>query len=389
MRVDRSIVILCTAVLGAALMAPAQEPVPVNWKHLSSLNGDIPKPDLGRQVATLIMDIDKDGVKDFVVLSYEKMAWFQRTKNGWKRYAVENGAPGVRMEAGGDCHDIDGDGDLDILEGAQSKAGEIWWWENPCPDFAPDKPWKRHPVIAVGGTHHDQIFGDFDGDGNVELAFWYNAGRQLCLAEIPDDPTAPWPVEVIAQLEMNQPNPEGLARIDVDLDGKLDIVGAGCYFKHTSGKTFQRYVLDAGYRFSRSAAGDLIQGGRPEIVISSGDDVGPLNLYYYDGLNWKTKTLKERVDHGHSLQVGDLNGDGHLDIYAGEMYRPGPQEKCRQWVLYGDGKGNFTEQLLSTGIGSHESKIGDLDGDGDLDILQKDFQQDQRVDVWLNMGPAR
>jgi hypothetical protein len=40
--------------------------------------------------------------------------------------------------------------------------------------------------------------------------------------------------------------------------------------------------------------------------------------------------------------------------------------------------------LLAKGIGAHESKVGDLDGDGDLDILQKDFQQDRRVDVWLN-----
>jgi hypothetical protein len=107
---------------------------PVQWTHLSSMTGQIPAPDVGRQVATLILDIDKDGVNDFVVASYEKIAWFQRSNEGWKRYAVEDGAPGVRIEAGGDFHDIDGDGDLDILEGAQSKAGEIWWWENPYPD---------------------------------------------------------------------------------------------------------------------------------------------------------------------------------------------------------------------------------------------------------------
>jgi sugar phosphate isomerase/epimerase len=42
--------------------------------------------------------------------------------------------------------------------------------------------------------------------------------------------------------------------------------------------------------------------------------------------------------------------------------------------------------LISTGIGCHECRIGDLDGDGDLDILQKDFQHDRRVDVWLDNG---
>jgi hypothetical protein len=137
---------------------------------------------------------------------------------------------------------------------------------------------------------------------------------------------------------------------------------------------------------SRSAAGDLIKGGRPEIVLGSGDGVGPLNLYEYSDGGWIKHTLIDKVDHGHSLQVGDINGDGNMDIYAAEMYRPGPGITCQQWVLYGDGTGKFTTQLISTGIGAHEARIGDLDGDGDLDILQKDFQEHRRVDIWLNDG---
>ena len=34
----------------------------VRWTHLSSKAGDIPAPDVGRQVATLILDVDKDEV---------------------------------------------------------------------------------------------------------------------------------------------------------------------------------------------------------------------------------------------------------------------------------------------------------------------------------------
>ena len=42
-------------------------------------------------------------------------------------------------------------------------------------------------------------------------------------------------------------------------------------------------------------------------------------------------------------------------------------------------------EVVSTGIGNHESRPGDLDGDGDADILTKPYRWDApRVDVWIN-----
>jgi len=48
---------------------------------------------------------------------------------------------------------------------------EVWWWENPYPDFDPEKSWNRYLVKNSdegGKAHHDQIFGDFDGDGEID-----------------------------------------------------------------------------------------------------------------------------------------------------------------------------------------------------------------------------
>lgn len=54
-------------------------------------------------------------------------------------------------------------------------------------------------------------------------------------------------------------------------------------------------------------------------------------------------------------------------------------------ILYGDGNGNFIPTLVSTGIGNHESTVGDLDNDGDLDILGKLINWDTpRLDLWVN-----
>ncbi|HLU50055.1 MAG TPA: hypothetical protein VK116_18285 [Planctomycetota bacterium] len=49
--------------------------------------------------------------------------------------------------------------------------------------------------------------------------------------------------------------------------------------------------------------------------------------------------------------------------------------------------GSFETELVSTGIGTHGSPLGDLDGDGDLDILGVPFNWDvPRVDLWLQNG---
>ena len=354
------------------------------WQHHSSLTGELPVPAVGRQVATIILDIDKDGRNDFVIPSYERMVWYRQGDDGWQRYAIENGDPGVRMEAGGESHDIDGDGDLDIVMAAQSNAGEIWWWENPYPDYSPGRPWQRYEALRVGGTHHDQIFGDFDVDGEIELAFWYNRGKQLYLAEIPADPKTTWPFTEIARFDDDKPRPEGLAKIDIDLDGKIDIVGGGYWFKHISGTEFSSNVIDPEYRFTRTAVGDLVKGGRPEVVIGSGDQTGPLNMYEWRDNGWQKTTLVGYLDHGHTLRVADIDADGNPDVYTAEMYRPGALHECRQMILYGDGKGKFRTVIISTGLGTHEGRIADFNSDGFPDILQKDFQQHRRVDIWLN-----
>lgn len=93
---------------------------------------------------------------------------------------------------------------------------------------------------------------------------------------------------------------------------------------------------------------------------------------------------------GHTLAVAHVNGDGNLDIFCAEMRTPGPKEKCTAWILYGDGQGSFQVQQLSVGIGNHDSRVADVDGDGRLDIVTKPYTwETPRVDVWLNQRASR
>ncbi|MCB0189587.1 MAG: VCBS repeat-containing protein, partial [Caldilineaceae bacterium] len=252
--------------------------------------------------------------------------------------------------------------------------------------FAPDQGWQRRIIKDSGpGKHHDQIFGDFTGDGRIDLVFWNQHASALLLGTIPDDPhqTDPWPLQSIYHYEGIEH--EGLAAADMDVDGVMDIVGGGRWFRHQNGK-FEVHVIDDHQRFSRAAAGQLIAGGSPEVVFVCGDCIGPLRWYEWDGAAWRAHDLLDvPVDHGHSLQLADINDDGALDIFVAEMRLDEKNPDAATRILLGNGAGTFLETRVVTGNGYHESKVADLDGDGDLDILGKPYTwETPRLDIWLN-----
>ncbi|MEM9038036.1 MAG: FG-GAP-like repeat-containing protein, partial [Actinomycetota bacterium] len=361
---------------------------PVSWSRISSETGEIPEPpDRDHQTVGAVFDVDGDGIDDFVLGGRRgegpALLWFTIDAGEWVVRTIEPDE--LRLEAGGTSADIDGDGDLDFVVGEDSQGDSLYWWENPAPNF--EQRWTRRVVKSGGGNqHHDQVFGDVDGDGDQELVFWnQNNGRRLFLADIPEDPrtTQPWnAVEIFQPPSVS----EGLWIADIDLDGVDDIVGGGYWFRHETGTDFTAFPIDASYPRSQVSVGQLIEGGRPEVVLDSGDFLGPLNLYEWDGSTWVSTTLEDESRHGHSSDVRDVNGDGRLDILTGEMGIEGVTDP-RTRVFYGDGTGFFTEQLIETGRAIHDSEFGDFDGDGWVDIVGKPFAFGvPLLDVWMNQG---
>lgn len=390
----------------AVLAAGSVRAQDVEWRHLSSKTGDIAPIEGGSShITSWVLDVDGDGVNDFVLAdrtTAPSVVWYRRASDGWTQYVVD--ADSLRIEAGSAIHDIDGDGDLDIVAGGDSRNNEVYWWENPQPHFDPDRAWTRRTIKNDGADkHHDQIFGDVDGDGEVELVFWNQKGTALFVSEIPENPrraqswerTAIYRYSRDSEMEQRGEYPdfrrnndhEGLDLADIDGDGQLDIVGGGRWFKHLGGTDYLPNVIDASYQFTRSRAGQLIEGGRPDVLLVAGDGKGPLRLYEWRDGTWVGRNLIDEVDSGHTLDVLDFDGDGHLDIFIAEMrlYDRNPDAKVR--ILLGDGTGHFEEMVVSTGIGLHESRIADLDGDGDYDIVGKPHAWDTpRIDIWINDG---
>lgn len=394
---------IALAALLLAALVRAGSADEVRWRHLSSKTGDLPAPGPStQQTAAVVADLDRDGVNDFV-LGFRQTApavvWYRRTRAGWDRYVIEDRF--LPVEAGGAVVDIDGDGWPDVVFGGDAQSRELWWWRNPGPGWDPRKPWQRYTIKTHGATqHHDQIFGDFKGTGKPQLVYWNQGAKKLFIADVPGNPreVEEWPVtEVFSGSAGENPGKyaEGLAAIDMDGDGRIDLLAGNYWFRYLGNNRFRATrIAEIG---GRVQAAHLIKGSKvPQVVISPGDGVGPLRWYECAGdpaepKAWVGHDLLDRdMVHGHSLAIADIDGDGNLDIFAAEMAkwtesRPDPDNPgATAWIFYGDGKGRFRRTVFATGMGFHEARVADLNGDGRMDILDKPYNWDTpRVDVWL------
>ncbi len=120
-------------------------------------------------------------------------------------------------------------------------------------------------------------------------------------------------------------------------------------------------------------AGNLNDDAHLDIYIANGGDDGnqPNQLYINDGA-WHFEELAaesgaEALGQGEGLIIGDMDGDGDLDIYVGNR-------EMANVLLVNDGTGNFTNITIAANAGgeNHASKsmcIADVDGDSNLDIF--------------------
>jgi hypothetical protein len=87
-----------------------------------------------------------------------------------------------------------------------------------------------------------------------------------------------------------------------------------------------------------------------------------------------------------NVSIGDLDGDGSLDL----LLVKGRHWPAKSRVLLGDGRGRFraVRNLSRKAYRSYSGRLADLDGDGDLDVVLSNDAPDPKL-TFLNDGKGR
>ena len=329
-------------------------------------------------------DMDGDGDTDVLSASWgdDKFRWYQNDGSpggigDWTVHSIS--APG---DADGAtfvvASDVDDDGDMDAVG---VMFGKVVWYENldGMGNFGP-----QQTVSTISNNSGDAVLAaDVDGDGDVDVlsaeadAFldtnkiaWYENQTIHRSADFSTHRSTVGSVSGGAAVDTGDIDGDG----DNDTmfaDGQADTVR---WFENDGGPStvLTAHVVGvvSGAGFENAGLIDLDRDGDLDVLFSG--STGDTVAWYENGggasPSWTFHSISTSQDGPLYATAGDLDGDGDLDVVVSSFF----DRKLSWYRSDGAHPPGFTEVAISTsgpGLNRRGLVIADIDHDGDMDIV--------------------